>query len=296
MSDPVLDIESSEQDCSPRELFEIVHGTTTYRFTSATRDISYGGYLYTAIPTARSESGVTQSGNTKEMTVILPVDHAFARRYFASPPSVVQLTIRRQLAPSGDTETLFEGDIESVSVDDNGTEATFRCEAKLGRGLLRVIPTVTAERECVHMVYDTMCKIDREGTNPDGKPYKLTTTVLYVNGRDVRIDLSSIPADYTYRPDWLVNGELLHVASGERMAIADQKDANPGISTVTVISMQATLYGLKVGDTVDVFAGCFWNTTICRGRFGNMLNYGGLPQLPIKNPFVYVSYGVGDSI
>lgn len=299
MADPVLDIESSEQDNAPRELVTISHGggVTVHRLTFVDHDVAHESQVYKATPGGRSEIGVSQVGSDRECTITLPINHAFVRRYLAGgvPPGKITLTIRRKYYPSDDIETIFTGEIESMSVDDDNTEATFRCESRLGRAQLRVIPNVTCGRDCPHMLYDTMCAISRTGTNPDGHAYKLTTTVLHVAGRDVRVDLTNVPAAYVHRATWCINGELFHVASGERMIIADQADLNPGVSTVTLLTMQSAIHGLKIGDSVEVYAGCLFDYDTCDQKFDNARRFGGFPYLPNKNPFVPVSYGIGDS-
>lgn len=298
----VESIEASYESSHPRELITITHGSTTYRITTATRDILHDGNIYTATAGARGEIGVAQSGNTKEATITLPINHAFVRRWLAgggNPPDRTTVTIVRKFYPSGDTRKIFEGEIDSLSVSDEGTEATFRCESRLGRAMLRVIPQVSAGRICPHMLYDSMCGIDREGMNPDGHDYKVTATVLHVDGRDVRFDLSNVPAGYSLRSDWCENGELVVAsgsATGERAAIAEQNDLSPGFSTVTVVSLNAAIYGLKVGDSIDVYAGCLFDIVTCSAKFANKLRHGGFPQLPNKNPFMWVSYGAGDEI
>ena len=40
-----------------------------------------------------------------------------------------------------------------------------------------------------------------------------------------------------------------------------------------------------LGQTVDVFAGCDHSLAICESKFANVINYGGFPFVPIKNPF-----------
>lgn len=291
MSDDVLDIESSEQDSSPRELVEITHGTTSYRMTTGTRAISYGGHVYDVVASGRGELGVAGIGDPeKDVTITLPIDHAFTRRWLMQgvPPRKATATIRRYYSDTV-SEQIWVGEITSMSVDDANTEATFRVPSRLGQAIIRRLPTISAGRSCPHQLYDETCAISRTGTNPDGKAYKCSTTVMYVNGRDVRLDLSTIAADYTFRSDWLENGELVvtsGTASGERQTIREQNDLSPGISTVTQVSLHLQIPGLKVGDSIDVFAGCKWDTRTCDEKFNNIDAYGGYPYMPTSNPYV----------
>jgi uncharacterized phage protein (TIGR02218 family) len=179
-----------------------------------------------------------------------------------------------------------------MSVNDEGTEAVFRVVARAGKALLRVIPTITVGRTCPHALYDSMCRIGRSGTNPSGVPYQCTTTVMYVNGRDVRVDLSNVPANNANRATWAKWGELTHANSGEVMTIQDQTDPSPGFSTVTDLRLEAIVYGMKIGDTVTIQAGCARDIATCHSKFGNRQNFGGFNKLPRKQN-IHIPQNVG---
>lgn len=277
MSDDVLAIESSEQDCSPRELYEIVYGSTAHYLTSATRDIAYGGNIYKATAMGRGEIGPAASGQGKELEVTLPVNHAAVRRYLRQgiPPKQLTVTLRRMYVPSGDVETRWIGDVTSMAVDDDGTEATFRVGSRLSDNLLRVIPNVMVERLCPHVLYSAPCGVDKTSVL-----FKLVTTALYVNGNVVRYDQGNTSAD-----GWARRGELKHVASGEVMTV--RSHGYVGLpSSVVEIEMQFPIPGLQIGDEIEVYAGCDKTIEQCVARFDNRLNFGGLPSLPENNPFI----------
>lgn len=293
MSDPVLDIESSEQDSSPREIVDIVHGTTTHRITFATKDIAHGSTLYLATPGARGEIGQSASGNTKELHLTLPIDHALVRRYLqaGNPPQVITVTLRRKYLGSSEIETLWVGRIRSMAIDDSCRHGVFVVSSTMSKHLLRVLPNVAVSRTCPHALYDTMCGISRNDSNPDGNDYKLVTTVNSVNGRSVRLDMSNVPAADANRATWAIRGELKHVASGEWALIMDQADLVPGSSTFTDLTLRAPIPGMKIGDVIEVYAGCARDIATCVDKFDNRERFGGLPQLPDRNP--YTPEGVG---
>lgn len=285
--DAWLDKEASVQDSEPRELVTITHGTVTYRHTSATRDIRHGGQLYTSIATARGEIGSIGSGmSDKECTITLPIDHPLCRRYpqMLSPPKRISVTMTRLQGALAEVQ--WRGVVKTMGVNDDGTEGIFYVRTRIGEELLKVIPSRNVGRECPHSVYDAGCRVNPNGSNPDGHPFKCSTTVQQVtNGREVRLDLSNVPANYAHRAAWLKRGKLRHVASGEEMIIYSQADTSPGVSTVTVVTMQAPIVGLKVGDAIETLAGCALDIATCEGKFGARQNFGGMPQLPIREPF-----------
>jgi hypothetical protein len=292
MSDPFLDLESSAQSAAPRELFEIQINPPTgqvWRHTSATRDIVFSGNRFIAIPVARGEVAVAMPHESETALVVkLPVDHAFVRRYLQQgvPPKQVSVTLYRMQGAT--TEQLWAGYITSAAFEDS--IASFRVPSRAGQWMLRTVPSATISKSCPLILYSTLCGVSRDGTGPTGLAYKVTTTVIYVNGRDIRVDLGSTNRNGS----WAEGGEVLHVASGERMSVAAQIDLSPGTSSVADLSMQMQIVGLKIGDAVEIYAGCDWTingTNGCTPKFSNRQNYGGMPQLSDIDLFIPGSYG-----
>lgn len=284
-----LSAAQSVEDSEPRELvvISINDDSTVYRHTSATRDIVYDGVLYTAIAIDRGEIAVTMPAVENDMILMLPIDHAVVRRYCQAgiPPKRVTVTVYRQ--DGGETEIIWVGDVTSMNAE--GRVAKFRVPSRAGEWMLRPLPGVTAGRECGHLLYDTGCGVSRSGEGPTGTDHLIASTVIYANGRDVRVDLGHVARNGT----WAENGELLHLDSGERMTISLQTDLNPGVSGVADLRMQMQIVGLSVGDTVWVFAGCDHSIEECRTKFDNKDRFLGFPQLPTKNPFIPAGYGAG---
>jgi hypothetical protein len=223
-----------------------------------------------------------------ELVLKLPVDHALVRRYLKQgvPPKQVSVTLYRK---QGDyTEQLWAGHVTSVAFEK--LTATLRVPSRAGQWMLRTVPSATVTKSCPLILYSPLCGVSRDGSSPGGVAHKVTAPAIYVNGRDVRVDLGSTDRNGS----WAEGGEVLHVASGERMSVASQRDLNPGISAVSELSMQMQLVGLKVGDTVEIYAGCDWSingTNGCTPKFANRQNYAGMPQLSDIDLFIPGSYG-----
>jgi uncharacterized phage protein (TIGR02218 family) len=280
-ADTYLDAEQGEQSSEPREYCRIAYGNTQHLITFGNRDLFVAGAIYTAVASERGELGVTAAGNGKELTLTLPVNHAFVQRYLqqGTPPRFITFTMWCQQS-NGSIEQQFVGEITSMSVDDENGRASFRIPSRAGESLLRVVSNVTIGRTCPHVLYDTMCQIPRSL----GSTY-FSTTVIAVDGRTVRVDLG-VSTSNPYRLDWAVNGELYHPTSGERMTVIVQADVSPGTSTITKLTMQAPIVGLAVGDTVEIYAGCDHTLDTCVNKYANRQNFGGFPQLPKANPFI----------
>lgn len=285
-------LEASVQDSQPREYGQIVHGNVTYRFSFADRDLVVGGVIYPAIAGMRGPQKPAGVGNATEMILTLPIDHAFCRRYTANgvAPKVCLCTIWRQQS-DGSTDQLWIGQILSMSVDDENTEASFNVRSRGASALNRRLPTVSAGRMCPYVWGEALCGVDPNGTGRTGLPNKVTTTVLAIDGRTIRVDLSTIPAADPLREGWASNGSFKHVLSGEIMTVLSQDDESPGASTIAKVTLDSTIYGMKVGDSVEIEAGCGRDIVTCSAKFGNKQRFGGFPQLPTANPFVPQSFG-----
>lgn len=277
------DDEASAEDSQPREYYVIAIGNPapvgeiTY-IASGNRDIEISGRIYTAVAMARSEIGVAAAGQGKELSLILPVDHALVRRYLRGgvPPKTITVTVYRLQVTSGESETIWTGRVTSMAVD--GRVAKFRIPSRATESMLRVIPSVTAGRQCPHILYDDMCRVSRSGSHA-GLAHVVSTTVIYVDGRTVRVNLGNVARN----GDWAVNGELYHEDSTERMSIRDQNDLSPGSSAVADLTLQMAIPGMAVGDGIQVYAGCDKFIETCNARFGNRHNFGGFNKMPTKN-------------
>jgi hypothetical protein len=286
-SDAMLQTSASSESSQPREYGVIAYGTTNHYFCFADRDMVVSGIVYPAIAGARGELAPAGVGKPTEMVLTLPIDHAFCRRYTANvvPPKVITCTLSRQ--DGANTEQIWTGNITSMSVDDDCTEASFRVRSRAAEQLLRVLPTVTAGRMCP-LVWglSSLCGVDPDGTGPTGLPHKIVTTVLSVNGREVHATLAAIPAADPLRDNWATNGYLKHVPSGEIFTILKHEDPSPGVSTLAYLTLDAVVFGMNLGDSIEVYAGCPRIITTCNAKFANKKHFGGFPQLPTKNPIV----------
>ena len=291
MSDPVLDIESQET-FSLVELIDIAYlGETKHRLTFGTSDVEYDGELYLATPGRRGTTPVAQINKDTELEIVLPINHAFVRRYLRNlmPPTSITVRVRR-LYETGDIETVFVGEIASLGIDDNNTEATFRAAIVANDAARRLLPVLSLGRSCPYTLYGPGCLVDENGSGPTGLAFKVLTSVLHADGRDVRVDLGNTARN----GDWAKSGRLRVIsgdAATELVAIRSQTDLNPGSSAVAVLTLAHVIPGLKVGDTVEILAGCdhtIDGTHGCDAKFGNKDNFGGSPAMPSDNPFRWV--------
>jgi uncharacterized phage protein (TIGR02218 family) len=276
-----LDDEASTADGDVTELYDFTGPTASYRYTSGATAVTYGGNSYTPAPgLRRSALEHPTSGGEGSLTVTLRASETVVVAFaFAAPPRSLRLRIYRQQANSGETTTIWDGEV--VAIEARGALATVRTLSKLGAWLRRQIPGLAASWRCPHRLYDARCKL----TATD---WDLATTVSSVSGGGTTIVVASVGGQ---PDDWFAKGaEILRVSDGERRIVYRQVG--------TTLTINDPFPTLTAGDSVTLFAGCdhthrfytdFVGTILvsgdCQSKFSNAVNFGGEPSMPGSNPF-----------
>ncbi len=265
--------ESSVESSQPREGIEIILPAVTYRIATGTRNLVIDGRTYTASPASRGEVGISSSGDPRSLVVSLPMSHAVCQRYMAGgvPPRQILINVWRQQVISGETEKVWSGYVTSMAPEKH--VGRFNVPSRTSETLERRLPTMTVGRACPHVLYDANCRVVRAD-------FTVATTVATFNGRVVTV------VDALFSDDVAGSGELVHVASGERMTVQSKAGSD--------VTMQLPIWELKIGDAVEVSQGCthlLGGTGGCQQEYANEVNYGGTPDLPGNNPFTVGGLG-----
>jgi hypothetical protein len=281
VSDPVLDDETAGK--RPVELYSFTIGATSFRLTSANRDVVHGGQIYTvdAIERSPTEVPAVRSSGDRALEIFIRVDHPIVKRWFWNgvPPKAATVVVTR-LFESGAYEPIWQGALVALDCDKSG-QAKLHVSNQLGPPTRKRLPVITAGRQCQNVLFDDACGVDETA-------FRVSTTVLAVDGRRVRIDYGSTDFDF----DYFELGKFTHVASGEKMTIRKQEDDNSGVTTLAWLELQAPIYGMKVGDSILATAGCFHSNVACFAKFDNILNFVGMPAMPTRNPFFQWALGI----
>lgn len=266
--------ESSVEGSEPREGIEIILPAETIRISTGTRDIVINSETYTATPTQRAELVVPRANDDSIVNLMIDRQHSLVSRYMRGhvpPRSILVNVYRRQGA---DYECVWRGRITAVRFD--GDLAVFSMPSRLLLLVDRRLPTFSVSKRCPHTLYATgTCKVTRAS-------FKVTTTITLVNGRTISV------AGIGGNPDnWAQFGELVHVASGEPMTIAEQVG--------TQLTIPAPIGGMNTGDSVEIYAGCDRLVATCHTKFSNRVHFGMFPQLNDENIPVPPGFGVAVS-
>ncbi len=283
MTDTFLEYESSREDSEPIELYSIIVSTgQAYYLTSSIRDFVYEGRVYKATAIDHEEIGVDTTTDPRTFQVKIAIDHPLVKRWtrYVSPPKRTSVTCYRLQRIPNVAELWWGGNVTSLSWDEG--IATLHVPARMGAALEHKVPNVCVSVTCKHVLYDASCGISKTGANPFLLSHQRIATVLAVNGRDVKVDLDDSNRIGT---QWAFGGTLTHSPTGEVMTITKQSDVSPGTSTLSVLTMQARIEELKVGDSVVIQRGCKNTVLACRDDFDNVDKFSGYSLLPHVNPF-----------
>lgn len=263
--------EASRESSRPLEIYEIVIGTDTYRWTSDASDVTVDGDVFSATPISRNQIEQGSDSQARNLLLTLPGNNAFAARYRNIVPGIratVNLwRLQRDEVPTFDTRILlFKGQVMSVRFPQDGYTAEIAVRS-IEQALNRNVPRFTFMGQCNHVLYDRFCK-----ANPG--LFDIAGVVTDVTGSTVTVVGASGQPDQFYRGGYC------------RPSTGDQ-DFRLILSHVgNVLTLLLPFANDVLGTEMQVFAGC--NHLVdgdCATKFDNVINFGGFPFVPNKNVF-----------
>lgn len=253
----------------PIELYSFDLNGVKWNFTSG--DATYEDLLITEetyFPAAikRSSIELSREIDRNVLTLDVPFDLAPAQKWIGgAPEGIMELTVYRAHRSDGTNEVVQIWHGRVISVMFKGHDVTMSCEpifTSLKRGGIRSVYGIP----CRHVLFSTQC-----GADP--ALFRLTGTVAVING--AAIDVVGLNA----QPDgYWVNGK---VNAGINKDLIRAIRGHTG----NTITLDRVISSLVVGDPIDVLPGCAHDVNDCTNKFNNLLNYGGFPYIPRKDPF-----------
>ena len=254
-------VESSAHGGQPVELYRFVGGQRRWLYTSADVPVVYQTETYQPYPLKRGPFRQTRELAKAGLEIHTARDTPFVSDMVASPlMDVVMLTVYRKHRSDAEVLPWWRGRVDGVRFE--GSEAVISCNP-LTTSLKRYGVRRPAPRLCPHALDDVGCGVNAALYAADGNLLSHTGTRV----------TSGV---FAGQPDgWWIGGKI-EFAGVWRFVVGHVGD------TVTLAS---GVPGLAQGAAFIAYPGCTHNPDICDSRFGNILNYGGAPWFPIKNPF-----------
>ena len=266
-----LGLETSIFGGTPVELYEFRLSTVSWRYCSGQKPVIYSGQTYVPTPIKHSEI-VDESGkDTNGLTITAPFDLDIGTIWMAAPPSeVVQLFIyeRHLTDPDNEFQIKWMGRVLNAK----WTHAELELQAESTR--------ISAKRMGLRRRNQVSCPyaLYGNGCNVNNLAFEVSGPCTLLSG--VQISVPAIGS--AGKPDgWFVGGYATWVSDTTGIVERRSIIAHVG-STVT---FDTTAVGLSSTDTVKLYPGCDRTLATCVSKFNNVINYGGLPWVPTKNPF-----------
>jgi len=245
----------------PLELYRFSLGGEQWLFTSADHEVAYGADLYQ--PGFIKRSGFTKGGDTRKSTIEIevaasnPVALLFRTGWLAT---TMILTIYRHHHEDADFSVLWKGRVTGCKWAGSVATLTSDSVFTLFRraGLRRVY-----QIGCPHVLFGAACGLNAAA-------WAVGSSAATVVGNQVVVAGAS-----AYGSGYFTGG-MLRAGNEYRMITAHSGD---------VVVLVDVVAGLAAGAAVTLWPGCPRNLSVCGSRFGNVVNFGGLPYLPSKNPF-----------
>lgn len=281
-----------------RELYTIVRGSETYRYSSGDKDVPVGGVTWTKLAIKRGSISSSSDLEKNSLEVTFAADSEFAQSCLRSAlEEVVFLTLSKY--QSGTVSMLWQGRLTGVKPDGATIVLTFENDYT---SLARVGARYKYQRTCSHDLYGTGCKLNKDD-------WKVRTTLVSVSGSAVVLRGLEIYVDSYFRLGMLENKNGVCVgveaSSGNNITLIRRLDSLASqVTTDAQLSVLATkLQALNnaqtseeiaaaqsdydaYNDTINyvyVYPGCMKSLTACDG-FGNTDNFMGFSFIPEDNP------------
>ncbi len=261
--------EKTIHDGQPIELydFNITGGDqAAYFYTDHHEDLNVLGNTYISVKAIqRDVIMAADAEDAPEVTVEMPYDLGLVMDVvFKEPPRRVELEIRRYHGDIADVGLVWKGKVLNSGV--TGRTAKFRVPSLLTVALRTVIPSVTYQTICNHVLYDTRCGLAKI----DFMESHVVDTITNL-GRDITVaSLTAPPGDY-------IGGYLEVLIGQEPRLIVDAVG-----TTLTIIR---PFRDLVITDWVNIFQGCNHKIATCHSQYANRPNNGGFPYIKTVDIF-----------
>ena len=260
--------ETSIEGGAPVELYEFVVGGDLFFFTTGEDEITIASTTYTPTSIRRSEILVGPEQRTDIVSVEVPAENPFAKKYVdIVPGSKASLTIKRvhRFDTTDETIVMFKGVVRSVAFTREGTQAQIAVIPLTG-GMSRSMPRFHYSSLCNHVLYDSRCKVIEND-------FRFQGTVSVISGNDI-----TVPG---------VGASVANPATAGfvRVGNVDFRLVLSQATDVLTLLLPFPSSLVSVGTAVDVFAGCDHTIQVCKSQFNIVVNFGGYAFVPLRNPF-----------
>lgn len=244
--------------------------TLAWRFNNQSYDINWNGATWYA--SAIKMSNVLQSSeiNKDGINLTFPRTDSFAQQYISYEPEFITFLniYRGHVTQSSDEYAVYwKGRVVGAKAEDNSIVIT---NESVFTSLRRYGMRAVYQRICRHNVYIGLCRLDLNNFATAGTATAYTTNTVTA-------------AVFATQPDGYWLGGILEGPDGGKRYIVGHSG--------TTVTLWAPIQSINddidnLGSaSINVYPGCDKSDITCETVFNNIVNFGGFPLLPTRNPF-----------
>lgn len=266
-------IATSVDDATPIELFHFHYSGSDWYFTSAAQIITREAINY--LPASISSSGrqPTMDPTKANIEIIVAANNPVSELFRIVPPSEpVTVTIYEGNLDDSEWIVGWKGRLLGAEWL-SGSRLKFNSESvfssALRQGVRRPI-----QPNCPFVLYGPQCGVARS-------LYEEETLALGVSGVTLVAQAAAGKIDNYYAGGMVT---WVNVPNGN----IEKRFIRESNGTSGSLIMNARAVGLTAGVSVKIYAGCshsLEDVNGCVPKFNNAPRYGGMPYMPVKNPF-----------
>ena len=263
-------LENSRNEGRPFHLYKFKFGPASgdeVYYTNVSPAVVFDSKTFE--PLAITHGEIVSSGNLDKsaLPVTVPEDSLLAALYtYEAPSYVVTLTIWQGHIGDSDYKVCWAGRVTGASFVENQLE--LNCEPVIS-SLRRTGLTRDYQYHCPLVLYGAQCRASRVAATR-------TASVSSVSGVSVTLPNGWAPADLKAK----------HIGGIAEWTNDEGRTERRSIINVAtnVLTLSSFPTDLETASVLTVVLGCNHLMTDCRDVHDNILNFGGQPQIPLKNP------------
>lgn len=261
--------EQSTQDGRPKLRVLFAVGSVEYRYTNEEHIVADSDGAWIPAPIEFGEFSQTNEMAKDPLKIVLPRDNDVALLFLGGVPeqstSVTVLRLHTNDVTE-DYKLYWKGRVAGASA--TGDAVTLDCE-NIFTSMRRPGLRDRYQVGCRHVLYGRGCGLDKDD-------FGVAAMATAAAGFAVTIT-------YSDSNDPAFVGGMLQTADGFYRDIIAH--AGSSITLLRPLKSLEDAIALSGPQAVTVYPGCAHTISDCKDSFNNLLNYGGFPWIPQKNPF-----------
>lgn len=241
------------------DLYKFQQGATTWLYTSSKGVYTYNSEIYSPAAIDRGNLVSSSDVSKNQMNVAVDFQSELGQNLLVSVGNVsTTLTLFRSI--NGVVSTAFKGRLAAIQPDKNVLNLSFVSVFALMRrqGIRRPV-----SRSCPFALYGNECGLDPND-------FSTSASVVSISGTTLVLSFAGTFANGYF------DAGFVQFGSEKRMIRLHQ-----GAS----FTLSRTFTSIAISDSVTIFPGCSHSHLICQEKFTNQERFGGLPYIPLENPF-----------